>query len=270
MRKPIEFNVSAGRIQIAAGPHPDKDRESARDAARVLVSAHGTNDNLQVVLPLASTANPICDMADSTPQSEFDQRRDALVQQLESRRPDLTRFVASLLGPGLRGKIEPDDIIQEVGAYVYANAGEVDTGDQDPFGWFCQVARRKVMDAARHFQALKRDARRESAMHAAPDATAGGLERVLAASITTPTRAFSRREKEQCLLEALRQLPEEQNQALTLRYLQNLSSREIAKRIGKSDGATRVLLTRALKRLEQIMRQSHPDWTIAQPVHKET
>ncbi len=209
------------------------------------------------------------DMTDSTSESDNDQLRRTLIEQLESRRADLARFITSLLGPGLRGKIEPDDIVQEVSAYVCSNAAEVDTADQDPFGWFCQVARRKVVDAARHFQALKRDARRESAIHAAADATAGGLERILAASITTPTRAFSRREKEQCLFEALQQLPDQQRQALTLRYLQNLPSREIAERIGKSDGATRVLLTRALKRLEQIMRQSHPDWTIAQPPHKE-
>ena len=40
---------------------------------------------------------------------------------------------------------------------------------------------------------------------------------------------------------------------LDLRYAKGKSTKEISKEIGKSDGATRVLLTRSLKKLKEIM-----------------
>ena len=52
---------------------------------------------------------------------------------------------------------------------------------------------------------------------------------------------------------ALGKLPAEQREALRLRYVENLPSKEIAARLGKSDGAVRVMLTRALGQLQQLL-----------------
>ena len=38
-----------------------------------------------------------------------------------------------------------------------------------------------------------------------------------------------------------------------MRYVENLPSKEIASRLGKTDGATRVLLTRSLAKLQAIL-----------------
>ena len=58
------------------------------------------------------------------------------------------------------------------------------------------------------------------------------------------------------LLEALDQLQEEAQEALKMRYVENLPSKEIAQRLGKTDGATRVLFTRPLDRLQKILSQN--------------
>ena len=55
------------------------------------------------------------------------------------------------------------------------------------------------------------------------------------------------------LYEALAKLPEDQREALRLRYVENLPSKDIAERLGKSDGSVRVMLTRALSKLQQIL-----------------
>jgi RNA polymerase sigma-70 factor (ECF subfamily) len=55
------------------------------------------------------------------------------------------------------------------------------------------------------------------------------------------------------MLAALDTLPEDQREALRLRYLVGLPSKEIAVKLGKSDGAVRVMLTRGLSRLQALM-----------------
>jgi RNA polymerase sigma-70 factor (ECF subfamily) len=81
------------------------------------------------------------------------------------------------------------------------------------------------------------------------------LINLLVASITSPSEAFSRQQREFKLLQALSQLPEQQQLALRLRYVDGLPSKQVAGQIGKSDGATRVLIARAIKRLEIIMTE---------------
>jgi RNA polymerase sigma-70 factor (ECF subfamily) len=71
--------------------------------------------------------------------------------------------------------------------------------------------------------------------------------------MTTPSQVFSRNAREERLLEAMGKLPEEQQTALKLRYIENLPSKEIAERLGKTDAAVRVMLTRSLKRLHELL-----------------
>ena len=57
------------------------------------------------------------------------------------------------------------------------------------------------------------------------------------------------------MLAALDVLPEHEREALRLRYLVGLPSKEIAKKLGKSDGATRVLIFRALGKLHEMLSE---------------
>lgn len=76
---------------------------------------------------------------------------------------------------------------------------------------------------------------------------------LLVVSMTTPTQALSRNEKELHLLAALGKLPDEQREALRLRYGEGLASKDIALRLGKTDGAIRVILTRSLGQLQKLL-----------------
>ena len=60
----------------------------------------------------------------------------------------------------------------------------------------------------------------------------------------------------------LAELPEEQREALRLRYLEGLPSKEIAARLGKTDGAVRVMLTRALVGCNRSSVRTSPALTV--------
>jgi RNA polymerase sigma-70 factor (ECF subfamily) len=54
-------------------------------------------------------------------------------------------------------------------------------------------------------------------------------------------------------------LPEDRREALIMRFALGMSNREIARALGRTDGATKVLIHRALKQLEeQIASENEP------------
>jgi RNA polymerase sigma-70 factor (ECF subfamily) len=183
-------------------------------------------------------------------------RRDvaALADFLQQQRLKLLAYIERNLGPAVRAKVEPDDVLQEVSVCAVKALPEADLSSRDPFGWLCQLAEQRIIDAGRKFSAQKRAAGREVPLDAPAGGTdEGGLIDLLIASLTTPSEAFSREQKQARLLAALAQLPEDGREALRLRYAEGLPSKEIAARLGKSDGAVRVLLTRSLARLQQLL-----------------
>jgi len=178
----------------------------------------------------------------------------ALVEFLQANEPALLAFIRSRIGSQLQKKVEPEDILQEASMEAVRILPQTDLSNWDPLNWLFQICERKIIDShRRYFASQKRDARREAAI---PDGSeAAGLADLLAASMTTPSAAFSRDQRQLAVLAALDVLPEEQREALRLRYLVGLSSKEIAKKLGKSDGATRVMISRSLSRLHEMLAE---------------
>jgi RNA polymerase sigma-70 factor (ECF subfamily) len=61
------------------------------------------------------------------------------------------------------------------------------------------------------------------------------------------------------ILEGVKELPDDRREALIMRFALGMDNREIARAMGRTDGATKVLLHRAIKQLEEIVaaRQGH-------------
>lgn len=178
--------------------------------------------------------------------------KESLAEFFQLRRFDLLAVILSKMGPALRTKVEAEDIFQEVCTTALQSLDKVQISDAGPFGWLCEIADRRIIDQQRKFAAGKRDASKETGIHGKSDDDVG-LVNLLVASITSPSRAFSRHQKEFKLIQAMKELPENQQQVLELRYSKGKSSKEIAAEIGKSDGATRVLLTRSLQKLKEVL-----------------
>ena len=56
------------------------------------------------------------------------------------------------------------------------------------------------------------------------------------------------------ILECVQRLPDDRREALIMRFALGMDNREIARALGRTDGATKVLLHRAVKQLEGIVR----------------
>ncbi len=179
----------------------------------------------------------------------------ALADYLQAMQKPLLVYIERQLGVALRRKVEVDDIYQEVSVEAVRALDLAEFEHREPFSWLCQIAEQRIIDAHRRFfGAQKRDAAREVALGTpGGDSQHAAVIDLLVASLTSPTQALSRKGREARLYEALAGLPADQQEALRLRYLEGLPSKEIAQRLGKSDGAIRVMLTRSLDRLQQIL-----------------
>jgi RNA polymerase sigma-70 factor, ECF subfamily len=196
-------------------------------------------------------------VTDDAPDSLADRvrRHDAaaLAAYLEQRRAALLSFIERRLGSGLRGKLEPADVLQELAIKAVRELPQTDLADRDPFGWLCHLAEQCIVDGHRHFAAGKRAAGREVPGNVPVGEASQDLIALLAASMTTPTQAVVRNERLRRLQEAVAALPDEHREALRLRYEQGLPTKEVASRLNKTDVATRVLLTRLVQRLQELL-----------------
>ncbi len=179
----------------------------------------------------------------------------ALVTYLDLVRPRLLAFIEKNMSVALRSKVEPEDILQELSMDCVRSLPQIQFGDREVFSWLCQVAERRIIDAHRRFFATqKRAADREVGLHGGSGGEEeGGLINILVASMTSPSAAFSRDQKEFQLAAALENLAEDHRAALRMRYVENKPTREIAAQLGKTDGAVRVMLSRSLKKLQEIL-----------------
>ena len=57
------------------------------------------------------------------------------------------------------------------------------------------------------------------------------------------------------ILEGVQKLPDDRREALIMRFALGMDNREIARALGRTDGATKVLLHRAIKQLDEIVKQ---------------
>lgn len=106
--------------------------------------------------------------------------------------------------------------------------------------WLFQIARNAVATQ-------RRTLRRR------PQAPLEAAEFVMDAS--DPSADLSRRESARSAVEALRRLPADRRRALVLRFVDEMSTSEIAGVLGRSEGAVRVLIHRALRSMAADLRR---------------
>jgi RNA polymerase sigma-70 factor (ECF subfamily) len=58
------------------------------------------------------------------------------------------------------------------------------------------------------------------------------------------------------ILDAIEELPDDRREALIMRFALGMDNREIARALGRTDGATKVLLHRAIRQLEDLVKKA--------------
>lgn len=149
--------------------------------------------------------------------------------------PKLFRFACSRMP----NEHEVDDVVQ----VVMANAArriETYRGEATLLTWLCQICRREI---SKHLAARARHQKVVSLTE--DDDAATAVENLPASSADQPDTATRRVEAITEVQEVLDQLPDHYAQALELKYIDGLSSKEIAARFDIADEAAQSLLARA-------------------------
>ncbi len=177
--------------------------------------------------------------------------RTALARYIEQRRPALLAVIRKNMSDALMRKVDPQDIFQDTVIHALNALKDVDLGRVSPHTWLCRLAEQRIVDAHRRlFGARKRSANLEVGLYnPRPSEHSGAFIDVLVASLTTPTQAIARDQKTQALINQFDRLSDNIREAVKLRYIDGSSLQEIAKTIGKSEGAVRVMLSRGVKKL---------------------
>jgi RNA polymerase sigma-70 factor, ECF subfamily len=72
-------------------------------------------------------------------------------------------------------------------------------------------------------------------------------------AVHTTEQLVEEREELGRILDGVGQLPDDRREALIMRFALDMDNREIARALGRSDGATKVLIHRAIKQLEGLV-----------------
>lgn len=145
----------------------------------------------------------------------------------------------------LRARGAPEDLAADLTAVTFERAlGHIHRyrpGDAGIAPWLLRIARNAYIDAARRRRPI---ASLDEASHI-PDPSRSPEDTAIAA------------EERQSVLALLATLPDIQQEAIALRFAAGLTSREIGEVVGRSEDATKKLLTRALAALRETT--SHDD-----------
>lgn len=196
----------------------------------------------------------------STDQPELLERvsqgdRQALGVLFSNHRERLRRMVTFRLDHRLRGRLDPDDVLQE--AYLDA---ERRMQHYDPsesiFVWLRMVTTQTLATVhRRHFGAQIRNANREVTLHGTPMATSIAIADRFLGQLTSPSQAAMRKELASQLETALADLSPVDQDVLAMRHFEDLTNKEIAEVLDIEQNAASIRYVRAIERLKSVLNR---------------
>jgi RNA polymerase sigma-70 factor (ECF subfamily) len=139
------------------------------------------------------------------------------------------------MGPKVRGRLEPEDVLQETFAVAFQSIGQVQWyGEERFYRWLGSIAEHVIWSSSQKKAweqiRLRQDVR--------------GVDH-------SPSKEMRRNERFERLERALEGLSNDHRDVITLARLEGLTVSEIATRMDRSPNAVKKLLARALTRLKE-------------------
>jgi RNA polymerase sigma-70 factor (ECF subfamily) len=158
-------------------------------------------------------------------------------------RPVLRLQADQLLGRELSARVDPSDVVQDVWTQAYASLDQFRGGSEGEWvNWLRRLVAGHAANLRRTHLAEGRSVKREAAGAAFPPDSSPGPE----------TMAILN-EQDARLAEAMDRLPEDMRAVVVGRVFRQESFERLAGSLGLSSGHARVLWTRALRRLRQVL-----------------
>lgn len=147
------------------------------------------------------------------------------------------------------------DVVQSACREVLANDAFEYRGEVAFRSYLCQAALHKIQNRRRHWLAKKRGAGVVRPL----DTGESHLEHVYRTTLFDPQRGAIRAEEVAQLEAAFERLPDDYREALTLYRIVGVSVPDLARHLGRTEGATKMLLSRAMARLTSVLGSPSPD-----------
>ena len=137
-------------------------------------------------------------------------------------------------------KEDADDLTQEVFLKAYASFPRYISSGGSPLAYFYTIARNSIIDHHRKKKTVIAD---EDIFNNIPD------------DAESAEMQAAKKEDYENLRQKIAQLPQDQQDAIVLRFIDGLSTQEIATMLGKSEVAIRQLQSRGLRSLRNMFKQ---------------
>jgi RNA polymerase sigma-70 factor (ECF subfamily) len=180
---------------------------------------------------------------------------------LERHRQRLRQMVAIRLDRRLQARIDPSDVVQDALGEAAGKLSHYVARRPLPFyPWLRRIAWERIIHLhRRHIRAGRRSVVREQVGLPLPDESASMLADRLMVASSSPSKRVQRNEERDRLQSALLRLSEADREVLVLRYLEHLSTREIAAVLDLAESGVKARQLRALQRLRILMGDNHTE-----------
>lgn len=173
--------------------------------------------------------------------------RKALEALLGEHQAQLRAFIRLRSDRALRRRESSSDLAQSVCREALQHADRFTYPSPEAFrAWLFTTAMRKIQDRRKYHLAGRRDVRREQGQG---DTVADRNLLECYSGFCTPSRDAGAREELERVERAMDALPDEYREVITLSRVAGLNHATIAEQMGRSEGAVRMLLHRAIARL---------------------
>lgn len=185
--------------------------------------------------------------------------RQDLLARYEKR---LKRMLSVRMDRRLAARVDPSDVLPETYMDAWQKLSNyLQERPVEFYPWLRSIAWERLVDVHRaHVGAEKRSVKRERrhAMALPSESTVELVGRI-AASGTSVSVQLVRKEVQERLALGLEKLRPADREVLVLRYLEQLSVKDVAGIVGVSEGAVKVRCFRAVERLHALLEAENPD-----------
>lgn len=181
--------------------------------------------------------------------------RQAIIHLMEAMAPRIRARLASKVTGPYQSLIDVDDLMQVTYLETYLRIKRFTQGDSSAFlAWMTRLAENNLIDAVRALDAAKRPGpkNRVETPRAREDSMAALVD-LLGITNTTPSVVVMRGEAGALLEQAIAQLPADYAKVVRLYDIAGKSAADVARELGRSEGAVFMLRARAHDRLKEIL-----------------
>ena len=178
--------------------------------------------------------------------------RNAMPEDFERYRSYLLVQAQARLHPAVRARVSASDVVQETLIEAHRDRTQRQmSGTFERAAWLRAILGHNLQNAVRDAFRDKRDARRDRNLDAAVEDSCRRVASWVVEPSASPSQGALAAERELVLAQKVAELPDGQQEAIVLRYWEELSLEEIARRMDRTTAAVAGLLHRGIATLRE-------------------